>query len=102
MCKAIEMTDKAGQRKARAAAEYAFRNRRYTYSDIFTAYAAPSAEKCRAWDRVKRLCADMGGRDLLISGRSSHFFSAVFKFTDETGAECYAWITPSYDRFCYA
>lgn len=101
MCKAIENTTKKNQRVVLAAAESAYNNRRWTYDDIFSAYGRPSADKVRAWDYCKELCAKMGGYDLLISSRNAFRFSACFKFEDD-GRLCYAYITPDYNRFCYA
>ena len=101
MHKLIENTKRADQNKARAAAEYAYRNPRWTYSDIFAAYGRPSGAKIEAWNYCKRLCADLGGRDLRISSRNTFRFSAVFRFIAD-GREAYAYITPEYDRFCYA
>lgn len=103
MCKQINETSKSNQRIARNAAEYAYRNRAWTYGDIYDAYDRPSREKVNAWEYCKRVCAEMGGYDLLIAAKNTFNFSAVFKFEDaETGAHCYGYITKDYDRFCYA
>lgn len=100
MCKAIENTSAKNQRIAREYAEYAYNNR-YTYTDIFQAYGNPSAAKIRAWDYCKRLCKEMNGHDLIITGKNCMKFSACFKFED-AGKPCYCYITKDYDRFCYA
>lgn len=103
MMTCIEVTPKADRRTARAAAEHAYNNRRWTYSDIYKAYEKPSAAKLAAWERCKRLCRDMDGFDMLISSKNTMKFSVVFSFTDaETGELCYAYITRDYDRFCHA
>ena len=97
-------TRKSEQNKARAAAEHAYSGRAWNvYNDIFAAYTKPSAAKVRAWDRCKALCAEFGGKDLIISGKSSMAFSAVFKYIERaTGALCYCYITKDYTRHCYA
>lgn len=101
MCKQINNTKKRDQRIAREAASFAYANRRWMYSDIWEAYNKPSAAKVAAWEYCKRVCAEVNGHDLIISGRSSMVFSAVFKFEDN-GKPCYGYITKSYDRYCYA
>lgn len=101
MCKFIEQTKQADRRIARAAAFYAYENPAWTYSDIFAAYARPSAEKIEAWNYCKRLCADIGGYDLKISSKNTFRFSAVFRFVAD-GREAVAYITPEHDRFAYA
>lgn len=96
-------TSRKDQKIARAAAEYAYSSRRWTYEDIFEAYSNPSEAKIRAWHRCQDLCRRMGGRDLIISSKNTMKFSVVFKFFDEeTGELCYAYITADYDRFCKA
>ncbi len=103
MCKQIENTTKQGQRAARIAAEYAYRNRAYTYGDIFDAYERPSAAKVRAWRDCERLCEELSGYDMLISSRNTFSFSVVFRFDEpETGEMCYAYITRDYNRYCKA
>ena len=103
MCTQIENTARRDQNIARQNAEYAYRNRRWTYTDIYDAYSRPSREKIRAWEYCQTLCADVGGWDLIISSRNTFRFSAVFKFEDpETGALCYGYITADYNRYCYA
>lgn len=96
-------TSRKDQKIARAAAEYAYSNRRWTYEDIFEAYNNPSAAKIRAWHRCQDLCRRMHGTNLIISSRNTMKFSVVFMFPDEeTGELCYAYITADYDRFCKA
>lgn len=96
-------TKKADQRRAREAAACAYQNRRWTFSDIWDAYDKPSAAKVRAWDYCKRLCAEKSGHDLIITGRNSMKFSAVFKFQEAgTGRDCVCYITKDYDRYAYA
>ena len=101
MCKQIENTSKRNQTIAREKAQYAYSNRQWTYTDIFQAYNKPSANKVRAWEHCKKLCEELNGNSLIITGRSSHFFSACFKFQDK-GRDCYAYITADYNRYCYA
>lgn len=99
----IANTKKRDQKIARAAAERAYAFPRYTFHSLWDAYGKPSENKVRAWDYCKRLCAEMGGFDMVISSRNSMVFSVVFKFADnETGELCYAYITRDYDRFCHA
>lgn len=99
----INNTSKKGQRIAKAAAEHAYNNRRWTYDSIWNAYEKPSAAKVKAWDYCRELCAKLGGFDLIISSKNTMVFSVVFKFIDpETGALSYAYITRDYDRFCHA
>lgn len=72
-------------------------------TDIYKAYNKPSAEKVEAWRYCKAVCDEFKGENLLIAGAGNYFFSAVFKFTDETtGRECIAWITKGGDRFTEA
>lgn len=101
MCKQIENTSKRNQAIARKQAEYAYNNRQWTYTDIFQAYNKPSENKIRAWEHCKKLCEELNGNSLIITGRSCHFFSACFKFQDK-GRDCYAYITADYNRYCYA
>ena len=101
MCKQIENTSKANQRKAREAAEYAYNNRRWTYDDIFDAYRNPSQAKVAAWEYCKQLCKELDGHDLIISAKAHQAFSAVFKFEDH-GHLCYGYITKDYNRYYYA
>ena len=94
---------KKDQRIAREACEYAYNRKSNTYGDICEAYGKPSAAKVRAWDGCKSLCAMLNGFDLIISARNSMKFSAMFKYADaETGELCYCYITPAYNRFCFA
>lgn len=99
----ITNTKKADQRIARQAAERAYADRRYTYTDIWYAYEKPSVDKCRAWQYCKELRDKYHGYDLLIASKNTFFFTAVFKFADpKTGELSYAYITRDYDRFCHA
>lgn len=99
----IANTSKRDQTIARAAAEYAYRNTRYTYKDIFAAYERPSSAKVRAWNYCRELCDEMNGFDLIISSRNTFHFSACFKFIDKgTGELCYGYITADYNRYCFA
>ena len=102
MCKEVEQTSKKNRSVARGAAECAYQNRRWTYSDIWHAYDRPSAAKVAAWEYCRQLCDKLNGYDLLIASRNTFAFSVVFTFEDEDGRECYAYITRDYDRFCYA
>lgn len=103
MCKQIDNMSKQGQKIARNAAEYAYNHPAYTYDDIYSAYSRPSANKIRAWDHCKELCRSLKGYALRITGKSSHAFSAVFKFNDEETRElCYCYMTKDYTRYCYA
>ena len=102
MCKFIEQTKQADRRIARAAAYHAYGNPAWTYSDIFAAYARPSAAKIEAWNYCRELCRDLNGYNLRISSRNTYRFSAVFTYTTENGSKAYAYITPEHDRFAYA
>lgn len=102
MCNEIKDTSKRDQTIAREHAEYAYgRGKNWTYDDIWSAYSKPSLAKIRAWEFCKSMCKELNGHSLIISARSSHFFSACFKFEDE-GRDCYAYITYANNRFCYA
>ena len=101
MCKQIEATSRKDQTIARKAAEHAYSHRQWTYDDIWSAYSNPSVNKVRAWEACKKLCKQLDGKDLIITGKSSHCFSVCFKFQDK-GRDCYAFITRDYSRFCYA
>ena len=48
------------------------------YSDIFEAYARPSARKVWAWERCKAICEEEGGRGLMIIGKNCTQFTAYF------------------------
>lgn len=98
----IANTKKKDQRIARANAEYAYNNRRWTHEDLYYAYERPSYAKQRAWQYCKDLRNELGGWDMLVSSHNTFSFSVVFKFLDEDGRLCYAYITRDYDRFCYA
>ena len=98
----IKNTKKAEQKKARAAAAYAYSGRAWNiYKDIYDAYARPSVAKVRAWHYCKQLCAELGGHDLIICGKNCMVFSVCFKFEDEAGREAVSYITRDYDRFAY-
>ena len=99
----IKNTSKAGQKKAREAAVYAYAHRAWTYNDIYSAYKKPSVYKVRAWNYCKELCREMHGYDLIISAAGNQTFSVVFTFNERgTGRKCFAYITRDYNRFCYA
>lgn len=99
----IENVSKKNQRIAKAAAEHAYNNRRWTYNSIWEAYERPSAAKVAAWDYCRDMCKALGGWDMIISSKNTSVFSVVFTFAEpSTGAICYAYITRDYDRFCYA
>ena len=99
----IKNTSKAGQKKAREAAVFAYAHKAWTYDDIYSAYKKPSVYKVRAWNWCKELCREMHGYDLIITGASRFAFSVVFTFNERgTGRKCYAYITRDYNRFCYA
>ena len=57
------------------------------YNDIFDAYERPSNKKITAWLNIRRLALETPGynHDLRVAGRSSHQFSTVYSFTDESG-----------------
>ena len=94
-------TSRKDRKIAVEACEWAYSPRNWKLSrDIYEAYKTPSVYKVRAWERCKRLCAEMGGFDLAISAAGCQTFSVVFKYTDsETGELCCAYITRDYDRF---
>ena len=97
----IKNTSKAGQKKAREAAVFAYAHK--NYDDIYSAYKNPSVYKVRAWNWCKELCREMHGYDLIISAAGCMTFSVVFTFNERgTGRKCYAYITRDYNRFCYA
>ena len=98
----IKNTTKKNQRIARGAAQCAYENRRWTYLDLYHAYDRPSHAKEQAWRYCKDLRDKLGGWDLLISSRNTFQFSACFKFLDDDGKLCYAYITRDYDRYCRA
>lgn len=98
----IKNTSSQGQKIAKAACEWAYSGRPTVYHDIYEAYERPSVYKVRAWNYCKELCKKMHGFDLVICGKNSMKFSAMFQFVERgTGALCYAYITKDYDRFCY-
>ena len=101
MCEQINNTSRRNQNIARQMAEYAYNNRRWTYTDIYQAYGRPSVEKTRAWEYCKNLCEEVNGFDLIISSKNTFKFSACFKFYAD-GELCYGYITADYDRYCYA
>lgn len=92
---------KSDQRKARAAAEWAYNGRSTTYSDIYDAYTMPSAAKVRARENCKKLCKEYDGHALTICGRSTMAFSALFQYM-EGNRPCYCYITKDYTRHAYA
>lgn len=99
----IKNTSKAGQKKAREAAIYAYAHRAWTHDSIYSAYKNPSTRKVNAWFYCKELCKEMNGYDLIISAAGCQTFSVVFTFVERgTGRKCYAYITRDYNRFCYA
>lgn len=101
MCKQIEQTSKRDQTICREKAAWAYAARQWTFTDIWTAYSNPSRAKVAAWDACKKLCKKLHGHDLIISARSSHVFSACFKFVAD-GRPAYCYITRDYTRYSYA
>ena len=98
----IEACSRKNQNIARAAAESAYNNRRWTYSSIWAAYDRPSYYKEKAWHYCQDLCRSLDGWDLIVASKNTMMFTAVFKFEDDNGNLCYAYITKDYDRFCRA
>ena len=70
----------------------------YSYSNIFDAYQNPSIYKIRAWNNCEKLCKDLDGFNLRISGRNCMKFSVVFNYYDANNTLHYVWITPDYIR----
>ena len=62
-------------------------HRNARYNDIFDAYEKPSSKKITAWLNIRRRALETPGynHDLRVAGRSSHQFSTVYSFTDESG-----------------
>ena len=99
----IKNTSKAGQRKAREAATWAYSHPGSTYKSIFEAYKNPSSAKVAAWFYCQNLCEQLHGYDLIVTAAGCFTFSVFFKFRERgTRRECYAYITRDYNRFCYA
>ena len=86
----------------KAMKEYGFKQVKelYTgtgYGDIFNAYGRPSVYKVRAWAHCQKVCEDMNGYGLTVTGRNSSFFTEGFKFDYEgetynakiTASNCY-------------
>ena len=97
----IYHTSTTERKKAKAACEWAYAHREWTYRDIYSAYGKPSFEKVRAWEYCKNLCAEMDGFDMLISARNVFAFSVCFQYVEKTtGVLSYAYITRDYNRFC--
>lgn len=68
-------------------------------SYIWQAYKHPSHNKRKAFAYCLRLMRRYNGHGMKILGYKSHTFSAAFRFEDENGVDCLAYITPTQDRF---
>ena len=77
--------------------------RQYLYSDatkLEDVYGRYSAAKARAFEYCERLCDELNGYDLCITGHNSMAFSVGFEFPHpETGEVCLAKITKDYNYF---
>lgn len=61
--------------------------------DLYDAYERPSAAKVRAWNDCRRLCEDLGGHGLRVTGWNSSIFSAAFLYDGPRGEACMCYIT---------
>lgn len=69
-------------------------------TELYHVYGKFSANKARAFERCKELMYKYGGRGLRILSHNSFSFTVGFEFPHpETGVLCFAYITPSYDRY---
>ena len=66
---------------------------------LWQAYARPSQAKEKAFAYCVDLMRKYNGYDLRITGYNTSKFSVAFKFTDENGALCMAYITADNDRY---
>lgn len=97
----IERTSKRNQRNCRNYCEHHYASVKLPITDLIQAYAKPSDHKQNAFTYCKYLCCELDGFDFHISSYNTYIFTVVFKFMIENKL-CYAYITPSYDAFCYA
>lgn len=68
-------------------------------SNIWQAYKQPSHNKQTAFAFCLQLMRKYNGYGMKILGYNSYIFSAAFRFEDENGVDCLAYITPIQDRF---
>lgn len=81
--------------------EYQYRLwKRSNDTELYHVYGKFSRAKINAMDRCKGLMHTYGGRGLRILSHNSFSFTVGFEFPHpETGVLCFAYITPSYDRW---
>ena len=67
---------------------------------LWDVYDKFSRNKVRAMDYCEELVYKFHGRDLRILSHNSYTFTVGFEFPHpETGVLCFAYITPSYNRY---
>lgn len=71
-----------------------------TAQHLWDVYGKFSNNKARAFARCEELMFKMGGRRIRILSHNSFSFTVGFEFPHpETGVLCFAYITPSYDKW---
>lgn len=91
-------TSKSDMRKA---SEQIGHYNRSSALELWDVYGACSVNKRRAFNFCKELCEALSGHDLKIISHNLQAFTVGFMFTHPTtGADCFAYITRDYNRFC--
>lgn len=70
----------------------------YKFSDmysLFNAYASPSYNKVKAWERCKEICNNLNGHGLKVVSKNTFVFTAGFTF-EKDGKKYYCHITPNH------
>lgn len=52
----------------------------YKGRTLYEVYGRCSSAKQRAWEDIKRQCAELDGENLHITGAGSHFFSCIYAY----------------------
>ena len=63
---------------------YDFFNPHYKGKTLYDVYRNPSSTKIRTWESIKAACNELDGWHLHISGVSSHCYSCVYAFWNDS------------------
>ena len=73
--------------------------KRATATELWQVYGRYSVEKIKALQECKELQYNMGGYDGRICTHSAYLFSYAFRYINESGRQCLAYITKGNKRF---
>lgn len=73
-----------------------------TDSELYHVYGRYSERKACAFEYCRERYHEMNGSQFTIVSHNSNIFTVGFYFPHpETGELCFAYITPSYNKWCY-